>query len=299
LGRREQLGHLFKSLAAQTMKDFEVILVDQNYGDFLKQIVEGADWPFPLRHIRTPGEHGLSRGRNRGWPGARGDVILFPDDDCWYPPDLFERALELMERRSADILTGRATDLAGRSINGRYERRPTKVTRHNAFTTQIEWIVFFRRAALEAVGGYDPTIGIGADTPWQSCEGPDIVLRALRAGMTVWFDPAIVGHHEELNVVSPDAAMRAKGRAYGRGFGFVLRKHGYGLRDGAYWVARSALNTSRSFVRGEMDQARYYAGVTLGRLEGYLRWTLGAAGRQEWPANPQGEFRAERHVRQI
>lgn len=253
------------------MTDFEVIVVDQNEHDLLKPVLDEGLWPFPVRHIRTPGERGISRGRNHGWPRAQGDTILFPDDDCWYPPDLMERGVALMDRLSANILGGRAIDQDGRPINGRYASRATAITRDNAFITQIEWMVFFRKSALEKLGGYDEDIGVGSGTPWQSCEGPDIVLRALDLGLRPYFDPSIGGHHNELDIVTPDEAMQRKGRAYGRGLGFVLRKHGFSPFHAGYWTSRAALNAARSLLRADMNQGRYYANVAMGRLEGYLQ----------------------------
>lgn len=270
LGRRSEFPRLLQSFAAQSIGGFEAIIVDQNDEDILSDVLRSGDWPFPIRHVCTPGERGLSRGRNRGWPEARGEIVLFPDDDCWYPPGLFERALSRMEETAADILAGRAADLHGRSINGRFEKQAQKVTRRNVWTTQIEWMVFFRKPALAALGGYDENIGIGASSPWQSCEGQDIVLRALEAGLVAWFDPALAGHHAELDTLNPNEAMRAKGRAYARGFGHVLRKHAYSLGDAAYWSARPAFNMLRGALKGNAAQTRYFASVAAGRLEGFF-----------------------------
>lgn len=271
LGRTEQLPRLFRSLAAQTFRDFEVIIVDQNKQPLPREIIGAERWPFPLRHIHTPDEKGLSRGRNRGWAEARGDVVLFPDDDCWYPPDLLRRAIDIMTREKVDVVSGRAADESGRSINGRYVSRPTRITRRNAFTTQIEWMVFIKKTALERIGGYDTSIGVGSSTPWQACEGPDLVLRAIALGIKARYDPSLYGHHKELNIKTPDAAMRSKGRAYARGLGYVLRRHGYGVHEIAYWAARSSVNLVLAAFQGKPARAGYYANVLIGRLEGYLR----------------------------
>src|SRR5271166_4064415 len=79
LNRVSELERLFASLDKQSYKDFEVILVDQNPD-------------LDIRHLRSG--RGLSRGRNVGLPFAKGDIICFPDDDCWYPEDLLETVKE-------------------------------------------------------------------------------------------------------------------------------------------------------------------------------------------------------------
>lgn len=268
-GRRDELLTLLKSLAAQTFENFEIIFVDQNDVLVIEDVLEGP-WPFPLRHLKTPQDRGLSRGRNRGLTLASGDYVLFPDDDCWYTPEFLETALSRLQATGADVLTGRAVDEAGRSINGRFEVDAQRVVRDKVWTTQIEWVAFFRRELLERLGGYDEMIGVGAASPWQACEGQDIVLRALSAGAVCWYDPAVNGRHPELDLRRPDPAAARKSRAYGRGMGYVLRKHRFGWLSSLYWIARPLAGAAVAKTRGGGKSAMYYANTALGRLEGVL-----------------------------
>ena len=89
LGRYEELDQLFESLRKQTYSDFEVILVDQNDKDYLNEIINEYSNEFDIRHIFS--EKGLSRARNIGLKYVSGQIVAFPDDDCWYPIDLLER----------------------------------------------------------------------------------------------------------------------------------------------------------------------------------------------------------------
>jgi len=41
-------------------------------------------------------------------------------------------------------------------------------------------------------------IGVGASTPWQSCEGQDIMLRALANRLKGYYDPSIYGYHANI-----------------------------------------------------------------------------------------------------
>lgn len=273
LGRTSALQDLFASLERQTFTDFEVILIDQNDDERLSEMLHDCAYRFPLRHFRRPGERGLSLGRNAGWRLAQGELIIFPDDDCWYPDTFLESAIALMNDQGCDVVAGRAADESGRSINGRYETTRQVIARTNIWTTQIEWVVLFRREVLEAIGGYDEGIGIGAATAWQSGEGQDIMLRALARGYKCVFDPNLVGHHAELNVARPDRAMRRKGRLYGRGMGHVLRQHEFRLAQRLRWIARplggALLNLPRNSAR-----SRYLLSVAAGRVEGLMGCAL-------------------------
>jgi glycosyltransferase involved in cell wall biosynthesis len=222
--------------------------------------------------LRTPGETGLSRGRNIGWRHASGKYIIFADDDCWYPPTLFERVAQLFQSSNASFISGRAANEAGRSINGRFKSAPQVIGRSNVWTTSIEWMVFFRREVLEKVGGFDETIGLGASTPWQAAEGQDIVLRALSEGFSGYFDPSLIGHHPEIRNVIDNEAMRCKARAYARGMGFVLRRHGYGIGSLVSWVGRPFIAAMIYGLLGKQASAYYYRETAIGRVEGWLNF---------------------------
>ncbi len=265
-GRATPVRELFESLEAQEFRDFEVVLVDQNADDRVGS-PEAEGWSFPVTHLRTPGESGLSRARNAGIAASRGPVLLFPDDDCWYPPRFLGEAMARMAGHGADVLAGRAADAEGRDINGRFERTVTTITRSTVWSTGIEWVVLFRRDVLAMTSGYDVGIGVGASTPWQACEGQDIMLRAIRAGYHCVYDPALYGHHAPLDVRSQ--AMLRKGRAYARGHGYVLRRHGYPLHTALTWVARPAVRAILTLLKGDLVVAAYCWYVALGRWEGW------------------------------
>jgi glycosyltransferase involved in cell wall biosynthesis len=268
-GRTYQLDKLFESLRDQEFKNFEIILVDQNDDDRLEEIHDRWRSTLRLRRLWTPSERGSSRGRNVGWARTQCSFVLFPDDDCWYPPTFLSHAVTQICLTCADILTGRAADDGGRDINGRFEKVPQWVNAKNVWTTQIEWVIFFKRSTLEAVGGFDADIGIGAATPWQSCEGQDIVLRALMKGLSCYYDPSLYGHHAELDIYKPDEAMCQKGRMYGRGLGHVLRVHKYKAWSMLSWVLRPIVKACIFLLRGKLERFQYYRNVAIGRWEGW------------------------------
>jgi glycosyltransferase involved in cell wall biosynthesis len=269
LGRGAPLRRLFLSLESQRETRFEVIVVDQNDDAGLVGAAISGSWRFPVRHLHRPGMRGLSRGRNAGIAHAAGELLVFPDDDCWYPADFLSRALGLVARHDVALICGRAADETGRSINGRFETASQALTRANVWTTSIEWVQVYRTAALRAVGGYDEDIGIGASTPWQAAEGQDLALRLLAAGYDGYYDPTFIGHHEELDTARPDAAMLRKMRAYGRGMGFVLRKNGYRL-GAAKWIARPLGGLVLAAMQMRPGRARLFLQILRGRIEGYV-----------------------------
>lgn len=269
-GRTRQLSRLLDSLDRQTFRDFEVIISDQNPPGYLDEVL-AAPRGFPLIHLNRPDERGISRARNAGWHVTKAPVVMFPDDDAWYPATFLEDGLEKMSARGADLLAGRSVDETGRAINGRFAKTARPITRGGVWIMQIEWTTLIRRDVLDRLGGYDEALGIGCQTPWQAAEGPDLILRALEQGFSCHYDPDLAGHHEEYETNPPSPEMTAKARAYARGMGFVLRKNGAGPVLGAYWAARPLMQLLVNGVQGKGRRARYFALVSLGRLEGWLQ----------------------------
>ncbi len=267
-GSTSNFGRLFDSLDAQTFRDFDVVVVDQNGDDRVRVQLDRVARSFPVNYIATPDLRGASIGRNTGWRAARADIILFPDDNCWYPAHFLDHGMALMASLPADILTGRPADETGATILGNFDANAGPITRASIWTTGIEWVMFVRRAVLVALDGYDGGIGVGAATPWQACELQDLVLRALDAGFACHYDPSVYGHDQQWDELTSQAAIRRKARAYGRGMGYVLALHRFGLAQEARWVGRSALGALVYAARFDRAKVGYYLETMLGRIEG-------------------------------
>ncbi|MDB5725232.1 MAG: glycosyl transferase [Novosphingobium sp.] len=274
VNRTVPLARLLESLAGQTVVPREVIIVDQNETPLDEAFLQSAAAPLKLIHLHCPRGRGVSWARNVGWRQAEGEWAVFPDDDCWYPPDYLEKALDRAALTGAEVLCGRATDLSGRTINGRFAKLGGRIAASQVFVSQIEWNMLVRLDALHATGGYDEAISLGGATPWQGGEGYDLLLRAITLDIPCFYDPDLVAHHNELPVAHPDEAMVRKGRDYARGLGRVLGVHDFGITSVGYWVARSVANLALSLAHGRPDRARYFLHQAVGRVEGWLGTTF-------------------------
>jgi ADP-heptose:LPS heptosyltransferase/glycosyltransferase involved in cell wall biosynthesis len=259
-----------ESLLDQEFKDFEVLVVDQNLDDRIVSVLERYQSKLNISRIATPARHGVSSGRNDGWRQARGECIVFPDDDCWYPRWFLRKGLELLDQTGAELISGRSANEKGDTINGRFSRRARRITRQSVWTTQAEWVTFYRRGLLEHLGGFDEELGIGSEVPWQAAEGPDLILKAVHNGCFCYYDPALYGFHQEYDLDDPTGAMEMKGRMYGRGMGYVLRRHECGTLAFIHWASRPLATVLLSIVTGRFHRAAYSLSVSLGRTEGFL-----------------------------
>src|SRR5262245_42844217 len=139
--REKEVANFLPSLAAQTWRDFELIVVDQNPDDRLASLLDPYRNQFPIRRIRCGRGH--SRAFNAGLECATGDVVAFPDDDCWYDPDLLERVAKLFEAHPDwDGVTGREVVEPGFTSGGRWDPRPGVVTPNNIWRRAISFTIF-------------------------------------------------------------------------------------------------------------------------------------------------------------
>ena len=260
VGRSEELVRLLDSLVAQAIPRLRVLLVDQNADSRLDAIVAGRD----PRIVRLRSAPGLSRARNVALAHVTADLVAFPDDDCVYPPGLLRR---IAERFAADEpldgLTGRAADASGRSAPS-WKRDGARLTDDNLWNRGISFTIFLRRPLVERIGRFDERLGLGSGEPWSSGEETDYLIRALRLGARIEYDPALVVEHD---VRENDTPI---GLRDGASVGYLLRKHGYPARTVGRMLARPAGGAALSLARLDPTTASYRLATLRGRLRGYL-----------------------------
>jgi len=95
-----------RALQAAPGRAWEAIVVDNNSKDHTKAVVEEAQRAWPLLRYEFEGAQGLSHARNRGIGCARGEVILFTDDDVLPEPEWLETALQGLDKYDVDACGG-------------------------------------------------------------------------------------------------------------------------------------------------------------------------------------------------
>lgn len=276
LGRQDRLRRLFASLAVQNFRDFEVIVVDQNEGGFLDEIIAAYRPQLDIVHVAAA--PGLSGARNVGLAHASGRVIAFPDDDCWYDATTLSDVMTRMNgERSAAIVAGKTVDRAGRDSVSLFLKAPASVSRSNYLMCGNSNGLFFHRDVFSEIGHFDTRLGVGAQSGFQSGEEADIILRALSAGLAMRYFPDLRVHHDQVDDAITDAQVR-RARNYGRGFGALLRKHRFSGLEIAYRVGRPAIGAALYLLLGRSSLARYKWTWARAIAEGYRQWPH-AAGR--------------------
>lgn len=163
--RADRLARLVGALERQDhpADRFDVVVVDDASTDHTSQVLEAARarGAIDLHHLRMPRNGGPAPARNRGWRGARAPVVAFIDDDCTPDPGWVGAMVRAFDRNDRlGVAQGRT-----RAADG--PRGAWTVARE--IGDETPWFegcnIAYRRAALEATGGFDEAIGwYGEDT---------------------------------------------------------------------------------------------------------------------------------------
>lgn len=104
--RRGEVRDLCKSLAEQTCKDFELIIVEDGSTDPCEDIVEEFKGKnLNAKYFYKPNE-GRSIARNYGLEHAEGNYFIFFDSDCVIPPQYIATVSKALENNPLDCYGG-------------------------------------------------------------------------------------------------------------------------------------------------------------------------------------------------
>lgn len=226
---RNRPVHLDRCLSAIALLNyprtgFEVLIVDDGSDPPPDDIVARHASVLPLRYCHHDGK-GPAGARNRGLREARGDYVVFTDDDCgpqveWL--DAFDRAFR--ETPGAG-LGGSIVGAPGNGIYGAVSQLLiTFLYTYAEATGRLRFfctnnIAFPRQALLDRTGGFDEAF------PLAAAEDRDLCARWLLRGELRFVRAAVVQHRQDLTLLS----FCAQHFRYGRGaFRFWSRRRAEG-----------------------------------------------------------------------
>jgi len=94
--RAGQVAEAVASVAAQTFRDFEILVVDDGSTDDTFEVLAALEGVRVLRHLRR---RGVAAARNLGAAEARGEWLAFLDSDDLWLPEKLARQMAYLEAR--------------------------------------------------------------------------------------------------------------------------------------------------------------------------------------------------------
>lgn len=264
--RVQEVERLLQSLQNQTYKDFEVILVDQNLDGRLDALVKQFSSSLCIMHLQSL--LGLSIARNYGLQNINGEIVAFPDDDCWYPDDLLACIHSfLISHPLSDGLTCISKDADKVISSGRFRAKDCLVTKANVWNTAISYTIFLRTRVIKTVGNFDIGIGVGSGTMYGAGEETDYLIRAISFNFNINFTSRLFAYHPN-SLTNYNDNMCKKAYSYSCGHGYLLKKHKYPLYFKLYILMRPLVGMFLSAIKGDIPKSRYYWHSLCGRFVG-------------------------------
>lgn len=213
--RKEEIERLLNSLEEQSIKDFEIIFVDQSNDHSIEKITEPYRGSMKIKNIYLDVK-GLSNARNVGLKYCSGEVIVLSDDDCWYPPDSAENIGKSFLTTNTDVLL---TQIYDPNIREKYKCYDEKTRR-----IKSKWSLFSRSSIEiafknEEVELFDVNFGVGGKFP--CCEEVDYLIRLKDKKKTITYIPIITVFHNKKKRNVPSEWIEAKGALYAKHFGII------------------------------------------------------------------------------
>ncbi len=153
------IGETIESVLAQTLRDFELVIVDDASTDDTCAVIERFDDP-RIRLVRNTRNLGISPTRNRALALARAPYVAATDQDDLSEPTRLERQVAYLEANPGVVLAATAArELRDGRTRLRYLGELDSALLHWRLFSRCDIVhssICFRRAALEAHGlSYD------------------------------------------------------------------------------------------------------------------------------------------------
>jgi glycosyltransferase involved in cell wall biosynthesis len=163
------IGDAIASALAQTVTDFELLVIDDGSTDDTPRIAAAWAARDPRIRVMRKSNGGISTARNHALAHASGAFMAILDSDDLWEPDFLASQLAILDARpEVDLVTGNAWYLGSR-LDGR-PVRPYPDPRPQPDLAQIlgeDEAIFimtvFHRRVYETIGGFDETFRTNED----------------------------------------------------------------------------------------------------------------------------------------
>jgi glycosyltransferase involved in cell wall biosynthesis len=272
IGDENKLNVLLKSLTSQSYNNYEIIVVDQNEHELVSQLCSNYK---NIKYIFSSSK-GLSLARNLGIRSAKGEYLIFPDDDAILPHNFLENANNVIQECSGMfIFSGIVLSLEQNKPFSRYMDFVSEEITYGNYSKFMSTTMVIHHQVFDKLNGFDEEMGVGAR--WGGSEETELLLRAFGAGYRAYYTKSLIAYHPELNF-SKLTWLQAmhKGYSYGLGRGALFRrlinspKCGWMLWQWVLSLIKAIGGTGIACIQGHgKDSIRHY-GAFWGRIIGFV-----------------------------
>jgi glycosyltransferase involved in cell wall biosynthesis len=185
-----RIGKCLDSLLQQTPgRNAEILVVNDGSTDNTAKVVQSYDGV----RLVSQANAGPAAARNRGAVEARGEILLFTDDDCVPMSDWLNAMLEPFEDPEVvgakGIYRTHQRSLAARFVQLEYEDRYRMMSRFTYIDFVDTYSAAFRRDRFLEISGYDTSF------PLACAEDIELSYRMATRGWKMKFAPGAIVYH--------------------------------------------------------------------------------------------------------
>ena len=178
------------SLNKQTVSDFEIIIIDNNEKIDIFPLIK----KYPINYVKLKKNYGLSFARNIGIKLARGEIVIFLDDDAIPASDFVEQHIKAYQINDIIGLRGKAIPTNNKNIYNHFSYHYNYGNKTIPYYINLEGNSSFKKEELSNIGGFNPKLeGAGG------YEGLELTYRILgkyRDKNKLIYYPNVVIYHD-------------------------------------------------------------------------------------------------------
>ena len=183
-------------LNKQTVNNFEIIIIDNNEKIDIFQLIK----KYPINYIKLKKNYGLSLARNIGIKLARGEIIIFLDDDAIPASDFVEQHIKAYQINDIIGLRGKAIPTNNKNIYNHFSYHYNYGNKTIPCYINLEGNSSFKKEELSNIGGFNPKLeGAGG------YEGLELSYRIISKykdlNKLIYYPDAIIYHEYSSNLM--------------------------------------------------------------------------------------------------
>jgi glycosyltransferase involved in cell wall biosynthesis len=262
---------LLDSLEKQTCDKYECIVVDQSEDKVLENI---ASKYRNIKYINSI-HKGNSYNRNLGILHASRNILAFPDDDCFYSPNVIEKVLDVFLNIPHIVgVSGswRDSNTGDVVLSGSQKKY---VNCFNVWTSVTNITIFIKSNEVTLVGGYNEAFGLGSKM-FEGGEETDLILKVIENGNKILYESDLVIYHRGYNYALNNIEKQL---GYEESWGALFRKWANSKHIGNQIVVAGIILILKTYIgaiyymfRCEIKYAKHYILKNKARYSGWIKY---------------------------